>query len=199
MILAAQSDTLPLTTVDDYADNFLAQQISQVPGVAQVIIGGEQKPAIRVQVDPAKLAASGLTLEDVRSVLVNATTNAAKGTSTDAGQLHHRGQRPDRRRPSRSTTSSSPIATAPRSRSRRRPGGRGPTDRTIAGLPEQQARHPAGRLQAARRQRHRHGRSDQGALPRLTANIPPAIEGRYHPRPHHTIRASVEDVEFTLA
>ena len=44
LILAARSDSLPLTTVDDYADNVLAQQISQVPGVAQVSIGGEQKP-----------------------------------------------------------------------------------------------------------------------------------------------------------
>ncbi len=84
MILGAQSDTLPLTTVDDYADNFLAQQISQVPGVAQAMIGGEQKPAIRIQVDPAKLASSGLTLEDVRSSLVNSTTIAAKGTVNTA-------------------------------------------------------------------------------------------------------------------
>jgi multidrug efflux pump len=80
MVLGAQSDTLPLITVDDYADNFLAQQISQVRGVAQVLIGGEQHPAIRIQVDPAKLASSGLTLEDVRSMLVNSTTIAAKGT-----------------------------------------------------------------------------------------------------------------------
>ena len=43
-MLSVRSDTLPLTTVDEYADNFLAQQISQVPGVAQVSIGGEQKP-----------------------------------------------------------------------------------------------------------------------------------------------------------
>ena len=56
LILAAHSDTLPLTKVDDFADNVLAQQISQIPGVAQVTIGGEQKPAVRVQVDPAKLA-----------------------------------------------------------------------------------------------------------------------------------------------
>ena len=76
----ASSDTLPLTTVDDYADNFLAQQMSQVTGVAQVVIGGESKPAIRVQVDPAKLASAGITLEEVRNVLVNSTTNAAKGT-----------------------------------------------------------------------------------------------------------------------
>jgi len=63
LILAVHSDTLPLTTVDDYADNFLAQQMSQVTGVAQVVIGGESKPAIRVQVDPGKLASAGLTLE----------------------------------------------------------------------------------------------------------------------------------------
>ncbi len=80
LILAAQSDTLPITTVNDYADNFLAQQISQVRGVAQVLIGGEQHPAIRIQVDPAKLASSGLSLEDIRSTLVTTTTIAAKGT-----------------------------------------------------------------------------------------------------------------------
>jgi HAE1 family hydrophobic/amphiphilic exporter-1 len=80
LILAAQSDTVPLPTVNDYADNFVAQQISQVPGVAQVTIYGEQHPAIRIQVDPAKLASSGLTLEDVRKTLVGATTIAAKGT-----------------------------------------------------------------------------------------------------------------------
>jgi hydrophobe/amphiphile efflux-1 (HAE1) family protein len=80
LILAAQSDSLPLTTVDDYADNILAQQISQVPGVAQVTIGGEQKPAIRLQIDPAKLSSTGLTLEDVRGAVVLATTNSAKGS-----------------------------------------------------------------------------------------------------------------------
>ena len=80
MMLAARSDTLPLYIVDDYVDNFLAQQISQVPGVAQATIGGDQKPSIRVQVDPAKLASSGLTLEEVRSTLVTSTTIAAKGT-----------------------------------------------------------------------------------------------------------------------
>ena len=86
LILAAHSDTLPLTTVDDFADNVVAQQISQITGVAQVIIGGEQKPAIRVQVDPAKLQTRGLTLEDVRGVLGIATTNAAKGSINGAQQ-----------------------------------------------------------------------------------------------------------------
>src|SRR6516225_4051232 len=78
LILSAQSDTLPLISVDDYADNFIAQQISQVHGVAQVVIGGEQHPAIRIQLDPAKLASSGLTLEEIRSTLITSTTIAAK-------------------------------------------------------------------------------------------------------------------------
>jgi len=80
LVMGVHSDTLPLTVVDDYADTILAQQMSQIDGVSQVSIGGEQKPAVRVQVDPAKLAAKNLTLEDIRSVIAAATTNAAKGT-----------------------------------------------------------------------------------------------------------------------
>lgn len=82
LVLAVHSDTLPLTTVDEYADNILAQRISQVSGVAQVSIGGEQRPSIRIQVDPAKLAARGLALEEVRNALINSTANAPKGTLT---------------------------------------------------------------------------------------------------------------------
>ncbi len=80
LILSVQSDTLPLIEVDDYADNILSQQISQISGVSQVSIGGEQKRSVRIQVDPARLAAMGMTLEDVRSTLVNATVNNAKGS-----------------------------------------------------------------------------------------------------------------------
>src|SRR3984893_6515407 len=79
LVIAACSDTLPITTVDDLADTVVAQQISQIRGVAQVVIGGEQKPAVRIQVDPAKLQARGLTLEDVRGTIALATSNAAKG------------------------------------------------------------------------------------------------------------------------
>ena len=80
LILSAQSDVLPLIDVNDYADNILSQQISQIAGVSQVSIGGEQKRSIRVQADPARLAAMGLTLEDVRQLLVTATVDAPKGT-----------------------------------------------------------------------------------------------------------------------
>jgi len=79
LILSVNSDEVPLIDVDDYADVVLSQQLSQIEGVSQVLIFGEQKRAVRVQVDPAKLAAMGLTLEDVRSVLVNATVQSPKG------------------------------------------------------------------------------------------------------------------------
>ena len=74
------SDTLPLTEVDDNADIKLAQQISQICGVGQVSIGGEQKPAIRIQLDPAKLVAKNLSLEDVRAQLAITTVNTPKGS-----------------------------------------------------------------------------------------------------------------------
>ena len=86
LILAVQSEVLPLIEVDDYADNILSQQISQISGVSQVTIGGEQKRAIRVQVDPARLAAMNMTLEDVRQLLVTATVDAPKGTLDGARQ-----------------------------------------------------------------------------------------------------------------
>lgn len=84
MLLSATSDTLPLTTVSDNTDTQLAQQISQISGVGQVIIGGQQKPSIRIQIDPAKLVAKGLSLEDVRNQISVTTVNSPKG-SIDGG------------------------------------------------------------------------------------------------------------------
>jgi hydrophobe/amphiphile efflux-1 (HAE1) family protein len=80
LIVAATSKTMPLYKVDDFAENVVAEQISQIPGVAQVQIGGQQRPAIRVLVDPGKLTARQLTMEDVRSALATSTTEAPKGT-----------------------------------------------------------------------------------------------------------------------
>jgi multidrug efflux pump subunit AcrB len=80
MLLAMSSDTLPLTTVNNYADNIVAQQLSQVDGVALVLIAGAQKPAVRVEANPLALAGRGLSLEDVRSSIAAATLNAHKGS-----------------------------------------------------------------------------------------------------------------------
>jgi HAE1 family hydrophobic/amphiphilic exporter-1 len=80
MLITVQSKTLPLIQVNDYADNILAQQISQISGVGLVNIGGAQKPAVRVQVDPTRLATMGLSLEDLRGVIATVSVNQPKGT-----------------------------------------------------------------------------------------------------------------------
>jgi HAE1 family hydrophobic/amphiphilic exporter-1 len=79
LLIALTSDSLPITKVSDYANSILAQKLSQVPGVGLVSIGGEQNPAIRVQLNPAQLAAEGLDLETVRTALTNSTVNQPKG------------------------------------------------------------------------------------------------------------------------
>ncbi|MGY4175941.1 hydrophobe/amphiphile efflux-1 (HAE1) family protein [Bradyrhizobium sp. USDA 4518] len=86
LLIALTSDTQPLTNVNDYADSILAQKLSQVPGVSLVTIGGAQKPSIRVQVNPAKLAAAGLDLEQLRATLGVATVNQPKGALYGAQQ-----------------------------------------------------------------------------------------------------------------
>src|ERR1700741_1860647 len=88
LVLAVTSDSLPLTTVDAFAENILLQKISQIPGVGLVGIGGQQKPAIRVQVDPQALAARGINLEDVRAVLGQAHVDLPKGTLNSPRQTY---------------------------------------------------------------------------------------------------------------
>jgi multidrug efflux pump len=77
--LALHSDSLPLTQVEDLADTRLAMKISQLPGVGLVSISGGQKPAIRIQADLRKLAAYGLSIDDLRTTLGNANVNTPKG------------------------------------------------------------------------------------------------------------------------
>ncbi|WP_175837755.1 efflux RND transporter permease subunit [Burkholderia anthina] len=78
--IALTSPSLTLTQLDSYAENFLAQQISEMPGVGLVDFHGQQRPSVRIRVDPDKLAARGLTLEDVRSIVGVQTVNAPKGS-----------------------------------------------------------------------------------------------------------------------
>jgi hydrophobic/amphiphilic exporter-1 (mainly G- bacteria), HAE1 family len=74
------SSTLPLSTVDDYGEVTLAQQISQLPGISQVLVFGAQKFAVRIQVDPVAAAARGVALEDVHQVLAKTNSNTPVGT-----------------------------------------------------------------------------------------------------------------------
>jgi len=86
LILSLTSKTLQLSQVYDAANTILAQKIAQVQGVGQVFVGGGQNPAVRVQVDPAVLAGLGLGMEDVRTVLTQATVDQPKGTLSGAHQ-----------------------------------------------------------------------------------------------------------------
>src|SRR4029077_16337760 len=80
MSIAVTSEDLSIDKVDDYVENYVALQISRLSGVGLVDFHGEQKPAIRVQVNPTAVASLGLGLEDIRAALGTATANAPKGT-----------------------------------------------------------------------------------------------------------------------
>jgi len=86
LYVSMRSDTLPLSTIDDYAETVLAPQISQMPGIAQVLVYGEQKFAVRVQVDPVAAAARNITLEDIRNVVASTNSNAPVGTLSGSKQ-----------------------------------------------------------------------------------------------------------------
>jgi HAE1 family hydrophobic/amphiphilic exporter-1 len=78
--LALTSDTLPLSTVDEYGETLMAQRISMVSGVAQVLVYGSQKYAVRIQLDPKALASRGLGINEVGDAVKNANVNIPTGT-----------------------------------------------------------------------------------------------------------------------
>src|SRR5260221_813859 len=79
IILALTSDTLPASALYDVADTVIAQRLSQVDGVADVTVSGAEQPAIRVRVNPVALASMGLSMEDVRTAIVNANVAGPTG------------------------------------------------------------------------------------------------------------------------
>ncbi|MSP32005.1 MAG: acriflavine resistance protein B [Pseudolabrys sp.] len=79
LYVSMRSDTLLLSAVNDYAETVLAPQLSQLPGVAQVLVYGAQKFAVRVQVDPTAAAARNISLDDIRSVVAKANSSAPVG------------------------------------------------------------------------------------------------------------------------
>jgi hydrophobe/amphiphile efflux-1 (HAE1) family protein len=200
LILAAHSDTLPLTVVDDFADTVIAQRISQISGVAQVTIGGEQKPAIRVQVDPAKLQTRGLTFEDVRAVLGIANTNAAKGSINGAQQSFTIAANDQLTKAEEyndviiAYRNGAPIRVRDVGHSVA-----GPQDVNIAAL---NGRSPSVILLVFKQP----GANVidtvdriKAAMPQLASVIPPGLQLETIVDRTQTIRASVLDVEFTLA
>jgi hydrophobic/amphiphilic exporter-1 (mainly G- bacteria), HAE1 family len=199
LLLSASSDTLPLTTVSDAVDAQLAQQISQISGVAQVIIGGQQKPSIRVQVDPAKLVAKGLSLEDVRNQIAITTVDSPKGNidgDTRAYTIYANDQMLD-------SKDWNDVIVAYRNGGplRIRDIGQavtGPEDAKQAAW----ANGKRGVFLVVFKQPGANVIDTvdkiKSLLPRLVAAIPPAIKIDIISDRTQTIRAAVEDVQFTL-
>jgi hydrophobe/amphiphile efflux-1 (HAE1) family protein len=199
-ILAVQSDALPLTAVDDYAENILAQQLSKISGVSQVLVGGQQKPAIRVQIDPAKLAYMGLTMEDVRTVLTNATVNSPKGSIDGPDKSYTVLDDDQLREPAPyndivvAFRNGAPVHISDIGQAVR-----GPQNRELAAWQNGKSgvlllafKQPgANVIQTVER--------IKAALPVLEASIPPAVHVSTIVDRTQVIRASVSDVEFTLA
>jgi multidrug efflux pump len=91
LTLALTSNALPLPQVEDLADTRLAPKMSQLPGVGLVSISGGQKPAVRIRANPTVLASNGLNLEDIRTALVAANVNQAKGNFDGPHQAYQIG------------------------------------------------------------------------------------------------------------
>jgi len=199
LTLAVRSSTLPLDQVDDYADSILAQKISQVGGVGLVTINGGQKPAVRVRVDPAALAGSGLSLEDVRAALVAANVNQAKGnldgprqdfTIATNDQLYR-------------AASFQPVVLAYRNGS---PIRLADVADVVDGVENDQLAGWAGRDRAIILNVQRQPGANviqvaervKALLPRLASALPEGLKVDILSDRTETIRASVDDVQFTL-
>ncbi len=199
LLLSATSETLPLTQVSDEALTKLAQAISQIGGVGQVSVGGQQTPSIRVQVDPAKLAARGLSLEDVRAPLSVTTVNSPKGTISGVARsytIYANDQLTDAK-----DWNDVIIAYRDGNPVRVRDIGQAvsaPLDDTQAGWADGKRgvflvifKQPGANVIAT-------VDKVMQALPHLTAGISPAIKIAVLSDRTQTIRAAVKDVKFTL-
>src|SRR5438876_171425 len=199
LVLGLTSDTLPLTTVDAYAENILLQKISQISGVGLVGIGGQQKPAIRVQLDPEALATRGISLEDVRNVLGQANVDLPKGTLNSPRQTYTLNTNDQLLKADEYANLI--IAYSNGAPVRVRDVGRAisaPENDLIAGWFNQNRavvliiqRQPGANVIATVNR-------VKAMLPVLQASIPPAVKVSVISDRTATIRASVSDVQFTL-
>ncbi len=199
LLLGATSETLPLTEVDDHVESELAQKISQIAGVAQVSIGGQQKPAIRIQLDPAKLVAKGLSMEDVRASLSVLTVNTAKGSINGdkrAYTIYANDQLPDTKNWNdaviayrngtalRVSDVGTAISAPQDSRQAAWADGKRGIFLVIFKQPGANVIETVDKIMTA--------------LPKLTLSMPPSIKVSVLSDRTQTIRASVRDVQFTL-
>src|SRR4051812_28727328 len=199
LVLGLTSDSLPLTTIDAYAENILLQKISQIPGVGLVGIGGQQKPAVRVQLDPQALAARGINLEDVRTALGQANVDLPKGTLNSPRQTFTLNTNDQLL--SADDYANLVIAYRNGSPVRIRDVGRAvsaPENDLIAGWYNNQRAV----IMAIQRQPGANVIDTveriKATMPVLQASIPPAVKIHVISDRTDTVRASIHDVQFTL-
>ena len=199
LLLALTSATLPMTTVDAYAENILLPKISQISGVGLVGIGGQVKPAIRVQVNPQALAARGIGLEDVRNVIAQANVDLPKGTLNSPRQTYTLNTNDQLLKPDAydalivAYRNGSPVRIRDIGKAIEAPendllAGWYNTQRAvilaIQRVPGANVIETVDRVKAL--------------LPQLEASLPPAIKVTIAADRTTTIRAAVADVQFTL-
>jgi multidrug efflux pump len=197
--LAVTSDTLPADQVADAADTLLQPKLSQIDGVGRVVVQGGLKPAVRVNLDPARLAAYGLSLEDVRSAISTANVSGAKGSFNGPHQSYSIGTNDQLVSPE----SYKNLVLAWRAGAAVRLGDVGSVthgvenDRVAAwykGMPAvllDVQRQPGANIVAT-------VDAVRAELPELTKALPPGIRLEVSADRTQTIRASVDDVQRTL-
>jgi hydrophobe/amphiphile efflux-1 (HAE1) family protein len=203
LTLSITSDSLPLDKVNDFADTLLAQKLSEITGVGLVTIEGNQKPAVRVQVNPAAISNLGLSLEDVRTILGQANVNAPKGSFDGAHQSFTIGSNDQ----IFSADAYKPIIVAYKNGAPIRLGDVAniidgvENDQLGAWVSNKEREEPAVLLDIQRQPGaniiQTVDRLKQ-ILPKLTSTLPPSVHVAILADRTETIRASVTDVQFTL-
>lgn len=199
LVLAVTSKTLRMGALYDAADVVLAQGLSQIPGVAQVSVGGAVKPAVRVRLDPQKLASMGLGGEDIRALLAAQSLERPLGalegaevsttvSSNDALGLDDDWSKIVVRAKNGWTARLGDVAQVERGQENDRQAGWKDRDRAVLVIVQKQA--DANAVETADRVK--------AALPQLRAWMPAGAETTLLADRTGTIRAGVRDVEATL-
>jgi hydrophobe/amphiphile efflux-1 (HAE1) family protein len=200
MSIAVTSADLPISKVDEYVESYVAPRISRITGVGLVDYHGQQKPAIRVQINPAVASAMGVSLEDVRGAIVTATVNAPKGTLDGAKQsltLDTTDQIFD-------ATTFNSVIVAYRNGSPVRIGDLG---KAVDGVEEIREAAWLGGARVVIIDVHKQPGYNvnetiqliKNIFPEILSALPPSMKLQVMGDRTQTIRASVDDVQFTMA
>jgi multidrug efflux pump len=199
LTLALTSKTMPLTKVEDLADTRLAPKISQLAGVGLVSISGGQKPAVRIQANPTQMASYGMNLEDLRSAILAANVNLAKGNFDGPHQSFQIGANDQLL----SSSDYKPLVIAFRNNAPIKL-----SDVAVVKDEAENLRQAAwmNRTPAVIMNIQRQPGANiisvvdriKGLLPQLTASLPKSVDVTILTDRTNTIRASVEDVQLEL-